>query len=276
MTRPHIPRVRPAVTADEIWPELILISRRFMLTRGLSLGGLALLTGCDLSTHSGVDAALWKMMRFNDRVLAALFSRTRLAPTYPVRAVTNPFRFNAYYQDWQLVWSGLVTDKTPWTVDKMRALPLEAQVTRHICIEGWSQIGQWSGVPLHVFLQRAGADLKARYVSFECFDGYSTSIDMPSALHPQTILALDFLGKRSLPNGVLRCGCGYPPSLVSRVRRISRQFPSRIPIRARLLGRPGLQLVFGIVVHVCSIQSLVHRTSAAKFKLLRVDHSEIE
>jgi DMSO/TMAO reductase YedYZ molybdopterin-dependent catalytic subunit len=199
MTRPHIPRVRPAVTADEIWPELILISRRFMLTRGLSLGGLALLTGCDLSTHSGVDAALWKMMRFNDRVLAALFSRTRLAPTYPVRAVTNPFRFNAYYQDWQLVLSGLVTDKTPWTVDKMRALPLEAQVTRHICIEGWSQIGQWSGVPLHVFLQRAGADLKARYVSFECFDGYSTSIDMPSALHPQTILALDFLGKPLTP-----------------------------------------------------------------------------
>jgi len=51
-------------------------------------------------------------------------------------------------------------------------------VTRHICIEGWSQIGQWSGVPLHVFLQRVGADLKARYVSFKCFDGYSTSIDM--------------------------------------------------------------------------------------------------
>jgi hypothetical protein len=39
-------------------------------------------------------------------------------------------------------------------------------------------------VPLHVFLQRVGADLKARYVSFKCFDGYSTSIDMPSALHP--------------------------------------------------------------------------------------------
>ena len=208
MTRPHIPRVRPAVTADEIRPELIRISRRFMLTRGLSLGGLALLTGCDLSTHSGVDAALWKMMRFNDRVQAALFSRTRLAPTYPVRAVTNPFRFNAYYQDWQvretpadwqLVLSGLVTDKTPWTVDKMRALPLEAQVTRHICIEGWSQIGQWSGVPLHVFLQQVGADLKARYVSFKCFDGYSTSIDMPSALHPQTILALEFLGKPLAP-----------------------------------------------------------------------------
>jgi DMSO/TMAO reductase YedYZ molybdopterin-dependent catalytic subunit len=50
----------------------------------------------------------------------------------------------------------------------------------------------------HVFLQRVGADLRARYVSFKCFDGYS-SIDMPSALHPQTILALDFLDKPLAP-----------------------------------------------------------------------------
>ena len=49
----------------------------------------------------------------------------------------------------------------------MRPLPQEAQVTRHICIEGWSEIGQWSGVPLHVFLQQAGADLKARDVSYQ-------------------------------------------------------------------------------------------------------------
>src|SRR6478672_5833140 len=102
MSRPPTLRTKPAVTADEIRPELTRIGRRGMLARGLSLGGLALLTGCDLSTHSGVDAALWSMMRFNDRVQAALFSRTRLAQTYPVRAVTNPFRFNAYSEDWQV------------------------------------------------------------------------------------------------------------------------------------------------------------------------------
>jgi DMSO/TMAO reductase YedYZ molybdopterin-dependent catalytic subunit len=208
VSRPHTLSTKPAVTADEIRPELIRISRRRMLARGLSLGSLALLTGCDLSTHSGVDAALWAMLRFNDRVQAALFSRTRLAQTYPASAVTKPFRFNAYYEewqvretpsDWQLELSGLIADKAPWTIDKLRALPQEAQVTRHICIEGWSQIGQWRGVPLHVFLQRVGADLKARYVSFKCFDGYSTSIDMPSALHSQTILALDFVGKPLAP-----------------------------------------------------------------------------
>jgi DMSO/TMAO reductase YedYZ molybdopterin-dependent catalytic subunit len=208
VSRARASRRKLAVTMDEIRPELTRISRRGLVSRGLSLGSLALLTGCDLSTHSGVDAALWTMMHFDDRVQAGLFSPTRLAKTYPASAVTRPFRFNAFYEDWQvretpadwrLELSGLISDKAPWTIDQLRALPRETQVTRHICIEGWSQIGQWSGVLLHAFLRRIGADLTARYVAFTCFDGYSTSIDMPSALHPQTILALEFLGKPLTP-----------------------------------------------------------------------------
>ncbi|WP_428489765.1 molybdopterin-dependent oxidoreductase [Rhodopila sp.] len=193
---------RPSVSAADIKPDLDRLRRRGLLRGSLSLGSLALLTGCDLSTHSGVDAALWAMLRFNDRVQAALFSPTRMAETYPASAISHPFRFNAYYPEWQVrqvdpaVWrfevAGLVADKAPWNVDKLRSLPQEAQITRHICIEGWSQVGQWSGVPLHVFLRRVGADTRARYVAFSCFDGYSTSLDMASALHPQTILALDF------------------------------------------------------------------------------------
>lgn len=187
---------------SDIKPELDRLRRRGLLRGSLSLGGLALLTGCDLSTHSGVDAALWAMLRFNDRIQAMLFSPNRMAETYPASAITKPFRFNAYYPEWQVRsvdpadWhldvAGLVSDKTPWTVERLRALPQEGQITRHICIEGWSQVGQWSGVPLHTFLRGVGADLRARYVAFNCFDGYSTSLDMASALHPQTILALDF------------------------------------------------------------------------------------
>src|SRR5246127_5414880 len=136
--RRHVP---PSVSLAEISPEVAKLSRRRLLRNGLSLGSLALLTGCDLSTHSGVDAALWAMLRFNDRVQAALFNRTRLAQTYPASDVTKPFRFNAYYEEWQvretppgwqLELSGLIADKTPWTIDKLRALPQEAQVTRHI------------------------------------------------------------------------------------------------------------------------------------------------
>src|SRR5256885_11395780 len=61
-----------------------------------------------------------------------------------------------------------------------------------MCVEGWDYIGQWSGVNLKQFLQRVGADLTAKYVSFKCADDYYGSIDMASALHPQTIPATKY------------------------------------------------------------------------------------
>ena len=201
-------RIKPAVSMAEVKPELERLRRRGFLRSALSLGALTMLTGCDLSTHSGVDAALEAMLRFDDRVQAALFSRQRVAETYPPGAITHPFRFNAYYPEWQVRlppndWvlnvSGLVSDRRAWTLPALMALPQQAQITRHICIEGWSQIGQWSGVPLSTFLRRVGADLSAQYVAFKCFDGYYTSIDMASALQPQTILALDFEEKALAP-----------------------------------------------------------------------------
>ncbi|MDT7952696.1 MAG: molybdopterin-dependent oxidoreductase [Acetobacteraceae bacterium] len=188
--------------------EIRSLERRGLIKRGLSLGALSLLTGCDLSTHSGVDAALWAMLKLDDRIQALLFDRRRLATTYTQADITHPFRFNAFYEDWQvrpvpdgwqLAVGGRVDDKTPWTLETLRALPQEGQITRHVCIEGWSQVGHWSGVPLATFLRRIGADLRAPYVAFKCFDGYSTSIDMASALQPQTIIALDFLGKPLTP-----------------------------------------------------------------------------
>src|SRR5580700_10654006 len=96
--------VPPSVGQAEISPDFGKLSRRSLL-RGLSLGSLALLTGCkgdDLSTHSGVNAALWAMLRFDDRVQAALFNPQHLAETYPVSAITRPFRFNAYYPIWEV------------------------------------------------------------------------------------------------------------------------------------------------------------------------------
>ena len=193
---------RSGVRTDEIRADLIKLDRRLFLRGSLSLGALSLLTGCDLSTDDSVDNALRAMLRFNDRVQAGLFNPNRLAKTYPASAITRPFRFNAYYPEWQvrtveasrwrLEVAGLVDDKRAWSLAELRALPQEEQITQHVCVEGWSQIGQWSGVPLYFFLRRVGADLRAKYVAFGCFDDYWTSIDMPSALHPQTILTLDF------------------------------------------------------------------------------------
>jgi DMSO/TMAO reductase YedYZ molybdopterin-dependent catalytic subunit len=189
-------------------PDLVRLDRRLLLRGGLSLGALTLLTGCDLEDHDGVNRVLWSMSRWNDRVQAWLFNPNRLAPTYPASAITKPFPFNAYYPvsevrtvdaaSWRLELSGLIADKRPWSLERLRTLPQASQITRHICVEGWSAIGQWSGVPFRTFLERVGADTRARYVGVKCFDDYWTSIDMATALHPQTIMALDY-GNDPLP-----------------------------------------------------------------------------
>ena len=133
---------------------------------------------------------------------AWLFGRERLAPTYATSQITEPFPFNAFYpeynvpevdlSDYRLEVSGLVANKQAWTLEALRRLPQRADITRFICIEGWSAIGQWGGVPLRTFLERIGADTTAKYVGFKCADRYYSSIDIASALHSQTLLALDF------------------------------------------------------------------------------------
>ncbi len=190
------------------------LNRRRLLRSGLSLGALSLLSGCNLADGDEVDKLLWAMSRFNDRIQGLLFSRSRLAPVYPASAITKPFPFNAFYpidnvpeidlDSWRLEVSGLVADKSPWNLARLRRLPQQGQITRLICVEGWSAIGQWSGVPFRTFLERIGADLTARYVGFRCADKYYESMDMASALHPQTILALDY-GGEALP-----AQYGYP------------------------------------------------------------------
>ena len=142
------------------------------------------------------------MSRFNDRVQALLFDPNQLAPTYPESAITRPFPFNAYYDEdeapevdgatYKLEVGGLVDNKKPWTLAELYALPQVSQITRHICVEGWSAIGKWSGVRLSEFLQRIGADTRAKYVGFKCADDYSNTIDMATALHPQTQMTFKF------------------------------------------------------------------------------------
>ncbi|MDB5397544.1 MAG: molybdopterin-binding protein [Rhodospirillales bacterium] len=208
-------RKRPKLA--DLKPALAKVERRLFLRQSVSFGALAMLTGCDIGVDDDVEKFLWRVSRFNDKVQAALFDPNKLAPVYPESAITNPFPFNAFYgedetpvidgSDYQLKVSGLVTDKTPWTLARLRALPQISQVTRHICVEGWSAIGKWGGIPFRTFLQQVGADMRAKYVGFECADKYYSSIDMATALHPQTILALDY-GNAELPPKY-----GYPLKL---------------------------------------------------------------
>jgi DMSO/TMAO reductase YedYZ molybdopterin-dependent catalytic subunit len=192
-------------------------SRRAFLSKSLTLGGLSLLTGCTLSDEFSIEKLLRKISEFNDRAQAAIFDPKKLAPTYPESMMTRPFPFNAFYSidkapvvdpsDYQLDINGLVADDGSWTLDDLYALPQTTQVTRHICVEGWSAIGKWGGVTFSTFLDQIGADKTAKYVRFDCADDYYTSIDMPTALHPQTLLTFTYDGQ-TLPRAY-----GFPMKL---------------------------------------------------------------
>ena len=213
-TRRVIPGVDPKLLIKDATKILPDPTRRLFLRGGASLGALTFLTGCDIVDGFSAEQVLMKISYFNDRAQAWLFNPNRLAPTYPESAITRPFPFNAYYpvdeapevdgESYELEVGGLVENKKAWTLQELYALPEETQITRHICVEGWSAIGKWTGVRFSEFLRRVGADLTAKYVWFRCAEGYHTSIDMPTALHPQTQMTFKFDGE------VLPTKYGFP------------------------------------------------------------------
>ncbi|WP_022721221.1 molybdopterin-dependent oxidoreductase [Rhodopseudomonas sp. B29] len=208
---PGVDKKLLARDAAKLMPD---VSRRRFIAGGASLGALTLLTGCDVVDSSSAETLLAKISKFNDSVQAAIFDPNTLAPTYSEKDITKPFPFNAFYtldeaptvdgDAWKLEVSGLVDNKKSWTLEELNKLPQVTQITRHICVEGWSAIGQWSGTPLRDFLKLIGADTKAKYVWFRCADDYYSPIDMPTALHPQTQITLRF-GNEVLPRAY-----GYP------------------------------------------------------------------
>jgi len=98
------------------------------------------------------------------------------------------------FADWRLTVDGMVSRPLSLSLDRIRRLPARTQITRHDCVEGWSAIGKWTGVPLGLLLRGAGLRPQARYIVFHCADdfrgiAYYESIDLIDAFHPQTILA---------------------------------------------------------------------------------------
>ena len=190
------------------------INRRGVLRGAISLGALAMLTSCDVSEDDSVQKALRTVSAWNDRVQETIFRPNHLAQTFHPSQVVKPPRFNAHFSidevkpidgaNWTLELAGRVSDKRPWTAQQIYQLPEQEIIIRHICVEGWDYIGQWSGPNLRGFLDRVGADLTAKYVYFICNDDYTESIDMATALHPQTILATKYA------NDVIADPFGYP------------------------------------------------------------------
>jgi DMSO/TMAO reductase YedYZ molybdopterin-dependent catalytic subunit len=190
------------------------INRRGVLRGAISLGALTLLSGCDVTEEEPVQKVLRAVSAWNDRVQATIFRPDHLAPTFSPEQVVKPPRFNAYYDveevkpidgaTWKLELAGRIEDKRPWSAQQMYQLPEQEIIIRHVCVEGWDYIGQWSGPNLRAFFERVGADLTAKYVYFHCNDDFTESIDMATALHPQTILATRYANK------IIADPFGYP------------------------------------------------------------------
>jgi DMSO/TMAO reductase YedYZ molybdopterin-dependent catalytic subunit len=135
---------------------------------------------------------------FSDWASAKLFRPEHLASTFADSALTpfEKFPINGYdvddpgviFENWTLTVSGAVQKPGDYTLAQIQALPRMRQNTRHVCIEGWDVIGRFGGTRLSEFLKLIGADPTARFVSVQCADDYYESLDMATAMHPQTLL----------------------------------------------------------------------------------------
>ncbi|MBV9756986.1 MAG: molybdopterin-binding protein [Alphaproteobacteria bacterium] len=192
------------------------IGRRRLIAGAGGAAGALLLGGCDrLSDNPRVQNALDSVENVTRRVQRALSPRQVLAREYTQADLSPKFRANGTtdpddddYQalaeknfvDWRLQVDGLVQRPLTLSLAELRAMPARTQITRHDCVEGWSCIGKWKGVPLAAVLQQAGVQPRARYAVFHCADPmengaaeskYYESIDLHDAVHPQTILAYE-------------------------------------------------------------------------------------
>jgi len=194
--------------------------RRFLLGSAAGLGTLGL-AGCDgVVQNPSVQAVLGmaetltmasQRLLVSPQALAREFSEKDISPTFRPNGTNQPdgepyARMMATgFADWRLKIDGMVNRPMELSLADLKKLPARTQITRHDCVEGWSAIGKWTGVPLGLILQSAGLQTNARYAVFYCADQleqtldgsgqYYESVDLIDAFHPQTILAYALNGK---------------------------------------------------------------------------------
>jgi DMSO/TMAO reductase YedYZ molybdopterin-dependent catalytic subunit len=147
------------------------------------------------------ETLLKKGLGFSDWASARLFRRAHLAPTFADSKLTpfDKFPINGYdvddpgviFENWTLTVSGAVQKPGEYKLDQIQTLPRIRQNTRHVCVEGWDVIGRFGGARLSDFLTVIGADTSARFITVGCADDYYESLDMATALHPQTLLCYE-------------------------------------------------------------------------------------
>jgi DMSO/TMAO reductase YedYZ molybdopterin-dependent catalytic subunit len=184
------------------------MKRRLFVASSLASLGLA---GCaqvkDGLTNGPFRAVLLSTEKLNHRVIGT----HGMAKEYTSADVDAAFRVNGLdtpsddvytrlvktgYAGYRLVVDGLAERPQALSLAELRAAGDHTQITRHDCVEGWSAIGKWRGVPLATIVAMAQPKPAARFVVFHCFDrdqsgqAYYESLDLHQAAHPQTLLAL--------------------------------------------------------------------------------------
>jgi DMSO/TMAO reductase YedYZ molybdopterin-dependent catalytic subunit len=194
-----------------------LMSRRGLLTTGVASAGSALLGGCNLldegpSMQPLLDFGQMLSYQAHRLILAGQplvreYKPTEVSPDFPPNGTEMPGGFGYFemmisqFANFRLRVDGLVRHSLSLSLKEIKELPARTQVTQHNCDEGWTAIGQWTGVPLAELLKKAELAPEARYIVFHCLDEmargqfYYESIDLFDAFHPQTILAYGMNGK---------------------------------------------------------------------------------
>jgi len=144
-------------------------------------------------------------VRFSDWASGGLFRSQLLAQTFSNSEVVpfEKFPYNGYdvldpevdLEKWTLTVEGDVQHPGEYKLEQILTLPKINQNTRHICVEGWDVVGSFGGVRISDFLMVVGANTGARFLEVECADDYYESIDMASALHPQSLLCYEMYGQ---------------------------------------------------------------------------------
>ncbi len=189
------------------------LGRRQLLKTAAGAAGILTGSGCDnLSRNEWVRQMLGYTESLTERVQRALTPANALAKEYDEREISAVFPPNGSthpgtpdyiakaahgFVDWQIAITGLIAKPAAWSLAELRAMPSRTQITRHDCVEGWSAIGKWTGVPLGDLMHRVEPLPEARYVVFYCADSddagvsYYESVALEDAYHPQTMLAYE-------------------------------------------------------------------------------------
>ncbi|HKT36074.1 MAG TPA: molybdopterin-dependent oxidoreductase [Nitrospira sp.] len=200
------------------------LTRRQLLQGAAGTAGLLAFSGCDnLSRSDWFRDVLGHTEALTERIQRWVTPRTALAQEYPETEISAVFPANGNsdpgtqeyadmaerdFADWRLSIDGLIAKPTSFSVSNLRAMPARTQITRHDCVEGWSAIGKWTGVPLGDLMHHVEPLPDAKYAVFSCADiddqgiAYYESMAVEDLYHPQTILAYELNGKPlDVPHG---------------------------------------------------------------------------